>query len=75
MAGCDDRCAGSEFGEIGTQPVELRIVNARFPGAVLGGLDGIQDDEVIALVIEGVVRGPVEFGEEFLAISGAVWGD
>jgi len=41
--------------EVALQPCELRRINERLPHTILGGLDGVENDEVPAFVIEGVV--------------------
>jgi hypothetical protein len=56
--------------EIGGEPGHLLVVDARFPQAVLGWLDRIENDEVIALVIERVVGLPDAVFIHFLGVCG-----
>ena len=62
---------GAEGGEIVSEPVELRIVNAAFPEAIGCGENGIEDDEVVAAMIERIVsaRADAVF-KHFLAVAG-----
>ena len=51
----DDGGSSGRVLEIGGEPGHLFVVDARFPQAVLGWLDRIENDKVVALVIERVV--------------------
>lgn len=69
--GDDDQWrAGGEFVEIGGEPGELGVVDASFPGAVVREVDAVEDDEVVALVIEGLVGGSDALFEHFFAVAG-----
>ena len=75
MADDDNGSGGEELGEIRGEPFDLGLVDAGFPVAWIsielwGGLDGVEDDEVIALVIEGVVGRADAFGVEGLTVTG-----
>ncbi len=67
----DDGRGGSDGGEIVREPLELRVVNAAFPETIGRGENGIEDDEVVAAMIEGVVsaRADAVF-EHFFAVAG-----
>ncbi len=67
----DDWRGGREGREIVSYPLELRIVNAAFPEAIGRGENGIEDDEVVAAVIEGIVsaRADAVF-KHFFAVAG-----
>ncbi len=67
----DNGDAGGESGYICGEPGELRVVDFGFPGAVAGGLDGVENDEMVALVIKGVVGGAEAVDEHLLAVAGA----
>ncbi len=71
MGGDDDGRTCGDFGEVGLQPGELGVVDASLPGAVGRGLDGVEDDEVIALVVKRVVGGADALLEELLAVAGS----
>ncbi len=62
--------AGLLRGEVLGQPPELVVVDAGLVGAVGGDADGVEDDEVVALVVEGVVGGAEAVGEHLLAVVG-----
>ena len=71
MAYDDHGGARWQLVEVAGQPFNLRIVDARFPGTVFGHLNGIQDDEVIALVVEGIMGGSDSLLKHLLAESWA----
>jgi hypothetical protein len=60
--------------QITGEPGHLFFVDTSFPETVVGGLDGIEDDEVIALMIEGVVGFADAVFVHFLAIGGIAGG-
>lgn len=66
----DDGSGWSGGFQIGAEPIELIVIDAGFPEAILGEMDGIENEEVIPLVIEGVVGAAVEILEHFLAVGG-----
>src|ERR1700678_680149 len=55
VADDDDRRGGWGLFLIGGEPLELGVVDAAFPLAVVGGKNGIENDEVVALAVEGRV--------------------
>jgi len=65
----DGRGSGRVF-EIVGEPGHLFVVDARFPQTILGWLDRIENDEVIALVIERIVRFADAVFIHFLGICG-----
>jgi hypothetical protein len=65
----DRRGSGSDL-EIGGEPAHLFVVDACFPQAVLGWLDRIENDKVITLVIERVVRFADAVFIHFLGVGG-----
>jgi len=68
--GDDDGCAGGQSVEIGGEPPELRGVDTAFVGAVVGDADGVEDDEVVTLVVEGVIGLAEVVFVEFFAVEG-----
>jgi hypothetical protein len=70
----DDGRGGGRVLEVGGEPAHLFVVDARFPQAVLGWLDRIENDEVIALVIERVVGLPDAVFIHFLGVCGIARG-
>ena len=79
VGGDDDRGAGGLGGEIVREPLELVVVDL---GEVLfsffgvgADADGIEDDEVVGLVVEGVEGGAEAVLEEFLGVEGVRGGD
>ena len=66
----DDWFCGAGALEIVFEPGELCGVDARVPEAVFGGLDRVEDDEVPALVIEGVVGFAEAVFVHFFAVAG-----
>ena len=70
MDGDDDGGSGGKRGEIGGEPLELRGVDAALVGSVGGDADGVEDDEVVALVVEGVEELAEAVFEELLAVEG-----
>jgi len=66
----DDRCGSGRVLEVGGEPAHLFVVDARFPQAVLGWLDRIENDKVITLVIERVVRFADAVFIHFLGVGG-----
>src|SRR5260370_3692514 len=68
--GDDDGGSGGKRGEIGDEPLELRGVDAALVGSVGGDADGVEDDEVVALVVEGVEELAEAVFEELLAVEG-----
>ncbi len=66
----DDGGGSGSVLEIGGEPNHLFVVDARFPQAVLGWLDRIENDEVIALVIERIVRFADAVFIHFLGVCG-----
>jgi len=71
----DDRCPGRQRGEIGGEPLELSRIDPAFVGAVRRDADRVQHDEVVALVIEGVVQPAEALLEELLAVERVVLRD
>ncbi len=71
----DDRGSGGDCGEVCGEPLELSGVDASFVGAVGGNADGVQHDEVMAFVIEGVVELAEALLEEFFAVEWVVLRD
>src|SRR5271170_8128609 len=70
--GDDDYWRGRrDGGEIVREPLQLRVVNAAFPEAIGRGENGIEDEEVVAAVIEGIVgaRADAVF-KHFFAVAG-----
>ncbi len=67
--------AGRRRLEIGGKPGHLFVVDARFPQPILGWLDRIEHDEVVALVIEGVVRFSDAVFVHLLAVGRIAGGD
>ncbi|HWW23163.1 MAG TPA: hypothetical protein VNY78_04630 [Edaphobacter sp.] len=72
MHGDDNGRAGRQSGEIGGEPPELRGVDTAFVGAVICDADGVEDDEVVALVVEGVIGLAEVIFVEFFAVEGSV---
>jgi len=68
--GDDDGGSCGEGREVGGEPLELCGVDAAFVGAVGGDADGVEDDEVVALVVEGVVELAEALLEEGFAVEG-----
>ena len=66
----DDRRGGAGVLEVVFQPGELCGIDARVPEAIVGGLDGVEDDEVPAFVIEGVVGLAHAVFIHFLGVAG-----
>ena len=61
--------------EIGFQPCELLWIDERLPHAVVGRLDGVEDDEVPAFVVEGVVSFAEAVFVHFFRVAGVGGGD
>jgi hypothetical protein len=66
----DDRRGGAGVLEVVFQPGELCGIDARVPEAIVGGLDGVEDDEVPAFVVEGVVGLAEAIFVHFFAVAG-----
>lgn len=66
----DDRRGNGCVLEIGGEPAHLFVVDARFPQAVFRWLDRVENDKVIALVIERIVRFADAIFIHFLGICG-----
>jgi hypothetical protein len=66
----DDRRRGAGARKVVFQPCELCGIDACVPKPILGRLDGIEDDEVPAFVIEGVVGLAEAVFIHFLAVAG-----
>ena len=65
----DDRRAGRQRGKIGGEPLELRCIDAALVGVVVGDADRVEHDEVVALVVEGVISLAEAIFEELLAVE------
>ena len=70
MHGDDYRCLCPGMREVGFEPCELRWIDERLPSMIVGGLDGVEDDEVPAFVIEGVVGLAHAVFIHFLGVAG-----
>jgi len=71
MAGDHDWRSLGKLGEVSCQPLKLGGVDARFPGAVGRDLNSVEHDEVIALVIKGVVGRAESLLKYLFAVAGA----
>jgi hypothetical protein len=55
MDGHNHGGGGRQFVQVFGQPCELRSVDTCLPGAIFRCLNGIEDDEVVSLVVKGIV--------------------